>query len=85
VPPCAALEDAVEHTDWLTAGFDSTEARFLMLTAITHHRFGSRIWGARAVARLHAELAEIEAALKRELLRPIPFGRPPVIGPARSG
>ena len=36
----------MEHTDWLHAGFDSAQARFLMVTAITHHRFSSRIWGA---------------------------------------
>lgn len=73
----------MERTDWLDAGFDATEARFLMLTAITHHRFGSRIWGARAVAGLHAELEEIEATLRRQLHQPIPFRPPRVIGPAQ--
>jgi signal transduction histidine kinase len=29
----------MERTDWLDGGFDSTESRFLMVTAITHHRF----------------------------------------------
>ena len=52
----------MEHADWLHAGFDAAQARFLMLTAITHHRFGSRAWGADAVRSLHAELREIEAA-----------------------
>ncbi len=52
----------MERADWLQAGFDAAEARFLMLTAITHHRFGSLLWGADAVRSLHAELAEIEAA-----------------------
>ena len=52
----------MEHADWLQAGFDPAQARFLMLTAITHHRFGSRAWGADAVRSLHAELGEIEAA-----------------------
>lgn len=75
----------MERTDWLDAGFDATEARFLMVTAITHHRFSSRIWGPRAVAGLHAELAEIEAALRRQLLQPVPFRPPRVIGPARIG
>lgn len=51
-----------EHAHWLQAGYDAAEARFLMLTAITHHRFGSRAWGADAVRSLHAELGEIEAA-----------------------
>jgi hypothetical protein len=52
----------VERADWLQAGFDSAQARFLMLTAITHHGFGSRAWGEDAVRSLYAELAEIEAA-----------------------
>lgn len=55
-------EASMEHADWLQAGFDPAQARFLMLTAITHHRFGSRAWGADAVRSLHAELGEIEAA-----------------------
>jgi hypothetical protein len=55
----------MERTDWLEAGFDAVAARFLMLTAITHHRFGSSIWGEDAVRSLHAELAEIEAAAVR--------------------
>ena len=50
----------MEHTDWLDGGFDSVEARFLMVTAITHHRFSSPIWGEREVRKLHAELAEID-------------------------
>jgi hypothetical protein len=54
----------MEHADWLHAGFNAAEARFLMLTAITHHRFGSRTWGEEAVRSLYAELAEIEAALR---------------------
>jgi len=50
----------MERTDWLDGGLDSTGARFLMLTAITHHRFTSPIWGEREVRKLHAELAEID-------------------------
>jgi hypothetical protein len=50
----------MERTDWLDGGLDSTRARFLMLTAITHHRFTSPIWGEREVRKLHAELAEID-------------------------
>jgi hypothetical protein len=34
----------MERTDWLEAGFAAVAARFLMLTAIRHHRFGSSIW-----------------------------------------
>ena len=37
----------MERTDWLNAGLDSADARFLMLTAITHHRFTSPAWGGR--------------------------------------
>jgi hypothetical protein len=49
----------MERTDWLDTGFDSVEARFLMVTAITHHQFSSPIWGEDEVRKLHAELAEI--------------------------
>jgi hypothetical protein len=55
----------MEIADWLQAGFDAAEARFLMVTAITHHRFGSPIWGEEAVRSLHAELAEIETTAVR--------------------
>jgi hypothetical protein len=51
----------MERTDWLDAGFDSAQARFLMATAITHHRFDSRVWDECEVLKLFAELAEIEA------------------------
>jgi len=50
----------MERTDWLNGAFDSAEARFLMVTAITHHRFSSPMWGEYEVRRLHDELAEIE-------------------------
>jgi hypothetical protein len=50
----------MERTDWLDQGYDSAEARFLMLTAITHHRFDSPIWGQDGVRRLQLELAEID-------------------------
>ncbi len=32
----------MEHTDWIYQGFDAAQARFLMVTAITHHQFSSR-------------------------------------------
>lgn len=35
----------MERADWLEAGFDAAQARFLMMTAITHHRFTSPAWG----------------------------------------
>ena len=49
----------MERADWLEEKVDSADARFLMVTAITHHRFSSPIWGAREVHKLQAELAEI--------------------------
>ena len=55
----------MERTDWLDGGYDSVEARFLMVTAITHHRFSSPIWGEDEVRKLHAELAEIELLAHR--------------------
>jgi len=50
----------MERTDWLDERLDSKDARFLMLTAITHHRFSSPIWGEHEVRKLHDELAEID-------------------------
>ena len=50
----------MERTDWLDQGYDSADARFLILTAITHHRFDSPIWGQDEVRRLHLELTEID-------------------------
>ena len=49
----------MERADWLEERVNSADARFLMVTAITHHRFSSPIWGAREVRKLQAELAEI--------------------------
>lgn len=55
----------MERTDWLDGGFDAVEARFLMMTAITHHQFSSPIWGEDEVRKLQAELAEIDLAASR--------------------
>jgi hypothetical protein len=49
----------MERADWLEGRVESADARFLMVTAITHHRFSAPIWGAREVRKLQAELAEI--------------------------
>jgi hypothetical protein len=57
----------MERADWLDGGFGSAESRFLMVTAITHHRFNSAVWGEREVRKLYAELAEIEASAARVL------------------
>lgn len=53
----------MEHAVWLEAGFDPAQARFLMVTAITHHQFDSQLWGECEVLRLYAELTEIEVAV----------------------
>jgi hypothetical protein len=50
----------MERTDWLDEGLNPADARFLMVTAITHHQFSSPIWGAHEVRKLHAELAELD-------------------------
>ena len=50
----------MERTDWLDEGMNPADARFLMLTAITHHRFSSPTWGEHEVRKLHAELAELD-------------------------
>ena len=50
----------MERTDWLDQGYDPAAARFLMLTAITHHQFDSPAWGQDEVAKLHLELTEID-------------------------
>ena len=46
------------RTEWLR--LNSADARFLMLTAITHHTFSSPAWGEHEVRKLHAELAELD-------------------------
>src|SRR5579859_5411503 len=58
-------ETGMERTDWMNAGLDSADARFLMLTAITHHRFTSPAWGENEVRKLHDELAEVDALATR--------------------
>ena len=52
----------MERADWLEEGFDAAQARFLMVTAITHHRVSSPLWGVAEVQKLHAELEEIASA-----------------------
>ena len=58
----------MERTDWLDEGVNSSDARFLMLTAITHHRFSSPIWGAQEVRKLDAELAELDWLVTQAVL-----------------
>jgi hypothetical protein len=58
----------MERTDWLDRGINPAQARFLMMTAITHHRFSSPVWGQDEVRKLYAELAEIEASLRPALM-----------------
>ena len=52
----------MERADWLDEGFDAAQAQFLMVTAITHHRVSSPLWGDAEVRKLHGELAEIASA-----------------------
>ena len=83
----------MERTDWLDGGFTSIEAMFLMVTAITHHRFSSPIWGEDEVRKLHAELAEIELMAGRAVgdedadrgRRPAAPGRGRMTGKPRPG
>jgi len=58
----------MECADWLEGGFDSAQARFLMVTAITHHRFSSPAWGEHEIRRLHAELTEIDVSAAQVLI-----------------
>src|SRR5580693_7352317 len=51
-------EAHMERADWLEGGFDSAQARFLMVTAITHHRFSSPAWGEHEIRSHHTELTE---------------------------
>lgn len=50
----------MERADWLDGAVNPAQARFLMVTAITHHRFSSSVWDEHEVRKLHAELKEIE-------------------------
>jgi hypothetical protein len=50
----------MERTDWLDEGLSAADARFLMLTAITHHKFSSPAWGEHEVRKLHGELTELD-------------------------
>ncbi len=50
----------MERADWLVGGLDPAAARFLMITAITHHEFSSPTWGEHEIRKLHAELAELD-------------------------
>lgn len=69
----------MERTDWLDAGFDPGQARFLMVTAITHHRFNSPTWSEAEVLKLCAELRDIEDELLREI-EPVQPGHGPYRG-----
>ena len=55
----------MERTDWLDDGMSPADARFLMLTAITHHEFSSPAWGEHEVRKLHAELADLDRLVTR--------------------
>jgi hypothetical protein len=57
----------MERTDWLDKGFDASDARFLMATAISHHRFRSPMWGEEEILKLYAEAAEIDRAAEQAI------------------
>ena len=57
----------MECADRLEGGFDPAQARFLMVTAITHHRFSSPAWGEHEIRRLHAKLTEIDVSAAQVL------------------
>jgi hypothetical protein len=61
-------EADMEHTDWINEGLDAADARFLMVTAITHHKVSSPNWGRHEVRKLYAELAEIDALAVRAVV-----------------
>jgi hypothetical protein len=68
------------RADWLDGAVNPAQARFLMVTAITHHRFSSPGWGELEVQKLHAELKEIELAAMRlvaELRDSVPIAPAP--------
>ena len=56
----------MERTDWLDEGFTPADARFLMATAITHHRVSSPNWGEHEVRKLHADLQRLGARIVAE-------------------
>jgi hypothetical protein len=60
--------NGMECTDWLDEGLNPAQARFLMLTAITHHEFSSPIWGEHEVRKLHAELTELDRLATQALV-----------------
>jgi hypothetical protein len=90
--PCKATfpgrrrqRDGMERADWLDGRVDSADARFLMVTAITHHRFSAPIWGTREVRKLQAELAEITDDAARILHEHQTEVRKPRLAPQRRG
>lgn len=78
----------MERTDWLDEGYGPAQARFLMMTAITHHRFSSPLWGEQEVRKLQAELAEIQMTAAQVVLANHPADPSPdplSAGPAGVG
>ena len=57
----APMTSTQRWTGWPASRTTSRPAaRFLMLTAITHHKFSSPAWEEHEVRKLHAELAELD-------------------------
>ena len=60
---------AMESTDWLHAGFDAAQARSALVTAITHHEFGSRPReGNREDHQVRADAPLVDRSAEREAL-----------------
>ena len=55
----------MERTDWLQAGFDAAQTRSVMVTAITHHEFGSCL---RENKQVRADAALVDRSAEREVL-----------------
>ena len=62
----------MEYTDWINEGLDATDARFLMVTAITHHQVSSPNWGEYEVRKLYVEIdaLAIRAVVDHRASRP---------------
>jgi hypothetical protein len=58
-------ETIVERADWLESGLSSSQARYLMVRAITRHLSSSTAWGEREKRRLFDELMGIDDAATR--------------------
>jgi hypothetical protein len=66
----------MEHTDWLDVGLSSADARFLMLTAITHHTFSSPAWEEHEVCKLDETGCSVPVAARFARTAPLQLPAP---------